>query len=171
MKRLPLLVTGVSVLALALPVADRHPLFVWNATASVPTGLYRVVVREPYRDSLALIRLPEPFRTFSHVREYVPASALVIKPIAALRGDTLCRHGNVVSINRRPVAVARKLDAADRPLPRWHGCRQLGVTAVAVISRPADSFDSRYFGPLDRGHVVGLVIPVWTNTHLPTRPH
>lgn len=169
MKRSPLVVAGVGVIALTVPTADDlRPLLVWNATASVPTGLYHIVDGEPHRGSLVVIRLPEPFRKLAHLRGYVPASVIVIKPIAALRGDTLCRQGNAVSINGRIVAFARKLDKAGRPLPRWRGCHLLGTTAVGVISKRPDSFDSRYFGPLDQRYVVGVAIPVWTNNELAT---
>lgn len=161
MRRLPLLLAGVGIIGLAVPIVHRRPLLVWNATASVPTGLYRIVARKPHRGSLVVIQLSEPLRTL--LRGYIPTGALLIKPVAALHGDTLCRHGNVVSINNRIVALARDLDDAGRPLPRWRGCRPLEKTAVAVISRHPDSLDSRYFGPVDWAHLVGLAIPVWTN--------
>lgn len=170
MRPVPLLLAGVSIIGLAVPIVECRPLLVWNTTASVPTGLYRIVAHKPHRGSLVVIHLPEPIRTLLHLRGYIPASVPLIKPIAALHGDTLCRYGNVVSINNRIVAFARDLDDAGRPLPRWRGCRPLQKTAVAVISRHPDSLDSRYFGPVDTAHLVGLAIPVWANARQPARP-
>ena len=163
MKRPPLIIAGVGLSVLALPTAtSRGPALVWNASPSVPIGLYRVVARPPPCGALAVIRLADPFRTLAGVRGYVLASVPIIKPIAAFDGDTVCRHGEVVTINGRIVALARNRDAAGRPLPHWRGCRRMDSTAVFVISKRPDSFDSRYFGPVDRSQVIGLAIPLWT---------
>lgn len=163
MSRSLLALTGLSIAGLALASATDHgPLAVWNATASVPTGFYLVVPGEPQRGSIAVIRLPDPARAFAHMRGYLPASAVVIKPVAALQGDILCRLGNVVSINGRVVALARNLDGAGRPLPRWRGCQRLRARFLGAIAKRSDSFDSRYFGPIDRHYLVGIAIPLWT---------
>jgi conjugative transfer signal peptidase TraF len=163
MKRLPLVIAAIGLSAIALPsVTTRHPLLVWNASPSVPIGFYRVVARPPPCGALALIRLAAPFRTLADGRGYVPAAVPIIKPIAACNGDTVCRLGGIVSINGQTLAVARNTDASGRRLPRWQGCRRLDATTVFVISRQPHSFDSRYFGPVDRNHVIGLAIPLWT---------
>ena len=163
MSRSRLALTGLSIVGLALAsVAERGPLAVWNATASVPIGLYLVVPGEPQRGSMAVIRLPGPIRAFAHMRGYLPASALAVKPVVALQGDILCRLGNVVSINGRVVALARNLDGAGRPLPRWRGCQRLRARFLGVVAKQSNSFDSRYFGPIDRHYLVGIAIPLWT---------
>lgn len=166
-KRWPLALAAVAALTLGATAPDRQPFLLWNATASVPTGLYRIVARKPHRGALAVVRLPEPFRTFSHLRGYLPSSVLLVKPVAALPGDTLCRHGNIVTINGRFAALARTLDITGLPLPRWSGCRHLGVAGLGIIARNPDSLDSRYFGPLHRSTVLGLAIPVWTSAGPP----
>jgi conjugative transfer signal peptidase TraF len=166
MSRTLLALAIPSIVALTLTLTPgRDPTVVWNATASVPIGLYRVVAGQPQRGSIVVTRLPQPLRTFAHARAYLPASVFLIKPIAALRGDLLCRHGSVVSINGRVVAFARKLDNAGRPLPRWRGCRRLSATRIAVVANRPDSFDSRYFGPVDTDNIIGLAIPFWTIGH------
>lgn len=163
MKRLPLVIAAIGLSVLALPSAmSRGPVLVWNASPSVPIGLYRVVARPPPCGALALIRLAEPFRTLADIRGYLPASVPIIKPVAALDGDSVCRNGQAVSINGRVVAFAPNRDAAGRPLPRWRGCRRLEPEAVFVISNRPNSFDSRYFGPVGRNHAMGLAIPLWT---------
>lgn len=160
MRRLPLALAAFASLTLALPSAfPPAPIIIWNATASSPIGLYRVISGEPRRGSMAVIRLPDPLRRLAHDRAYLPATTLLIKPIVALRGDLVCRWGNAVSINGRIAAFARNLDRAARPLPHWHGCRRLQAMLLILGGQP-DSFDSRYFGPIDRAHLIGLAVPL-----------
>jgi type IV secretory pathway protease TraF len=116
---------------------------------------------------LVVIRLPEPFLMLASARGYLPAGILLIKPIAAGAGDLVCRHGAIVTINGRTAALAKAVDARGRALPRWQGCRRLATLQIFVLSPDADSFDSRYFGPLDTRHVVGMAVPVWTFQRLP----
>lgn len=116
------------------------PQIVWNASPSIPVGLYRLVAYTPARGRLAVIRLPEPFLTLASARGYLPAGVLLIKPIAAGAGDLVCRHGAVVTINGRMAALAKTADAWGRLLPRWHGCQRLNAHQIFVLSPAADSF-------------------------------
>jgi conjugative transfer signal peptidase TraF len=163
-KGLVAALTVAGLVALAAPsVLIRQPLVVWNATASVPTGFYLLIRRQPYRGDLAAIKLPDRIGALAHLRGYVPTSAIVIKPIVAAPGDIVCRRGHVVSVNARMVGLARTRDQVGRPLPRWRGCRQLMHGSIAVLSKHADSFDSRYFGSIGHTHILGVALPVWTN--------
>jgi type IV secretory pathway protease TraF len=55
------------------------------------------------------------------------------------------------------------------PLPHWTGCISLLAGQVFVLSPEPDSFDGRYFGPIDSGHVVGAARSVWVKQ--PDVPH
>jgi type IV secretory pathway protease TraF len=135
-------------------------------SASVPIGLYRLGPRRPSMGDLAVIRLPEAVGRLAATRGCLRAGALLIKPVVAGAGDLVCRDGPVVAINRRTVAHAKPTDAAARPLPAWSGCIRLAHTQVFVLSADPDSFDSRYFGPLDRTHVLGtaVAVPAYAST-------
>lgn len=156
---------GVLALATQHQISD-HPLLVWNATESVPIGLYRVIRGDLRHGALAVVQLPHPTKAYAHARGYLPASVFLIKPIAALQGDTFCRLGALVLVNGRAIARSHALDGFGRSLPQWQGCHRLNATTLAVISRRADSFDSRYFGLLERHQVIGVAVPLWA----PTRP-
>jgi type IV secretory pathway protease TraF len=117
---------------------------------------------------LAVIRLPESLRMLAETRGYLGKGALLIKPVVAGAGDTVCRHGTLVTINGRIAARARTVDAARRSLPAWSGCFQLGATDIFVLSANPDSFDSRYMGPIDRANVVGFAQPIWVARAVPT---
>jgi conjugative transfer signal peptidase TraF len=150
---------GIGSLAILLKAGA--PVLLWNASPSVAIGLYRVTSRPPLTGALAVIRLPDPLRILAETRGYLRKGALLIKPIAAGAGDTVCRHGQLVTINGRIAAHARTWDAIGRTLPAWSGCFRLADNDIFVLSADPDSFDSRYLGPIDRAHVVGIAQPVW----------
>jgi conjugative transfer signal peptidase TraF len=153
------------VLAVAIPRSS-HPLLLLNASASIPVGLYGVVPRAPLRGEIAVIRLAGPFHALAVERGYLGAGALVIKPVAAGPGDVVCRHGSTVTVNGLAMASARDADALGRQLPRWSGCVTLAAGQVFVLSTAPESFDSRYFGVVVAGHIVGTGRPIWTSDNV-----
>lgn len=155
------LLSFVMAAAVLAPKMDSPPMLLWNASPSVPAGLYMVTRQVPAKGQLAVVRLPEAARALAHTRGYLPAGALLIKPVAALAGDVVCRHGLLVWINARLRAVAGRADRRQRTLPRWHGCRYL-KSELFVLSTVKGSFDGRYFGPIAGGAVLGTAVPIWT---------
>ncbi|OJW28002.1 MAG: hypothetical protein BGO51_12915 [Rhodospirillales bacterium 69-11] len=95
-------------------------------------------------------------------RDYVPRGVLLLKHIAALGGQTVCRKGVAVTIDGRSRAIARAGDSRGRPLPVWHGCHQLRAGDVFLLNVAPDSFDSRYFGVLSGRTVTARATPFWT---------
>ena len=146
------------------------PLLLWNASASVPIGLYVRSARPPRVGALVLLRLPQPVRGLAAARGYLPAGVLLIKPVAAAAGDLVCRHGPLVAIKARTVARAARADRKGRPLPSWSGCRRLTSALLFAVSPEPDSFDGRYFGPLSRGTLRGTALPDWTLSKPATAP-
>ena len=118
--------------------------------------------RAPAKGQLAIIRLPEAARALAHTRGYLPRHALLIKPVAAVSGDTVCRRGSFVRINGRLRAIAVRRDVRLRVLPRWHGCRHLAPSELFVLSTVPGSFDGRYLGPIERWNVLGTAVPILT---------
>jgi conjugative transfer signal peptidase TraF len=139
------------------------PLLLWNMSPSVPLGLYYMLPRQPTTGALAVVRLPKPFLDLVATRRYLPTGAFLIKPVAASTGDVVCRHGSIVAVNGRTAAIASSADASCRPLPKWTGCIRLDASEVFVLSAEPHSFDSRYFGPIDRRNVIGAASLVWAS--------
>ncbi|MGE0753369.1 MAG: S26 family signal peptidase [Variibacter sp.] len=151
----------IALIALTLPKQSVPKLY-WNATPSVPIGLYVLSSRIPAKGDLAIISLPEATAALVDARGYMPARFRLIKPVVAGSGDTVCRYGLVVSIGGRPLALADGLDLRQRPLPQWEGCHRLTHSELFVISSVRGSFDSRYFGRIHVRHVLGTAVPIWT---------
>lgn len=165
-NRLGLLATSTVALAgLALPAIHHPPVrLIWNASASVPLGLYRIDPTPALRvGDMVAVRPSPTLARFMAGRRYVEANVPLLKPIAATGGATICRLGLRVIVNGWTTASALPRDRAGRPLPSWSGCRRLGSDQLFLIA-PAhpDSFDSRYFGPVDRNQIIGSATPLWT---------
>lgn len=161
--RLRTLLSAAIAIALLLASATiaPPPLLTWNASPSVPTGLYAVAHASPRAGDVALTRLPPNAAALAAHRGYLPRSVYLLKPVVAVAGDQVCRLGNRIFVNGVFVALARRGDRLGRLLPVWHGCRMLGTDEVFLLAHDPDSFDSRYFGPLDRQHIVGRAFLIW----------
>jgi conjugative transfer signal peptidase TraF len=159
-----LLTIGTAVIALVALTWPKQvvPKLYWNATPSVPTGLYLLTSRMPAKGDLAIISLPEATAVLADARGYLPGRSRLIKPVVAGSGDSVCRYGLVVSIDGRPLVLADELDMRQRPLPQWDGCHRLMPSEIFVVSRVSGSFDSRYFEGIHVRHVLGTAVPIWT---------
>lgn len=160
-----LVLTAAATALLLFPVAHRPALrLIWNASASVPLGLYRIAPGHAAQVGELIAVRPSPtLETFMAERRYVERHVPLLKPVAAVAGATVCRIGLRVTIDGRTAATALPRDRFGRPLPRWQGCRRLGANELFLIAPDsAASFDSRYFGPVTRDRVIGRALPVWT---------
>ena len=157
--------TAAAVVAVTAPLICRGPdLVLWNASASVPVGLYLVQPDARLRaGDLAVADLPQPARQIAANRQYLPAGVLLIKPVAALPGARVCRYGPNLFIDGVRTAVALKADRRHRDLPRWQGCQIVRQDQVFLANpQVADSFDGRYFGPIAQSLVHGRAWPLLT---------
>ncbi len=137
---------------------------IWNATASVPRGLYWIDRdRRPAKGQLAILWLPRDAATLADQRHYLPREVPLIKPVAAAPGQQVCRANRAISIDGRVVALALKQDSVGRALPVWTGCFHVNGNHLFVLNPVVPtSFDGRYFGPVDRSRVVGRAVPLVT---------
>ena len=164
-RRAPLILTAGAIAALLVPALHAMPLrLVWNASASVPVGLYRI---EPPASigvgGLVLVRPSPALERLMAERRYVERGVPLLKPVAAVAGATVCRTGLSITIDGHAAVLALPSDRIGRALPRWSGCRRVGSDEFFLIApASAASFDSRYFGPVARTQIIGHAMPVWT---------
>ncbi len=151
----------IGVAGVVWPKAQSPPV-TWNVSQSVPPGLYMITRRQPSKGELAVLRLPEPMHSLAMARGYLPAGAVLIKPVAARSPDRVCRYGNVVTINGQRAAHALTTDASGRAMPQWHGCHELDAGHLLVLSDDPSSFDGRYLGLVDVRDMVGTATALWT---------
>lgn len=155
-------VAAATLATLTVPVS-RYA--VWNASASVPTGLYAIRGRASLHvGERVAIEPPPELRRFLAARGYLPVSVPLLKLVAAVSGQRVCRFAHGITIDGKYVGAARARDRMGRPLPVWAGCNMLRAGELFVMNSAApDSFDGRYFGPLRLDTVIGRATPVWTD--------
>ena len=140
------------------------PLYIWNASNSVPIGLYRLQPATTLAvTELVAIQPPDLLAAFLDLNGYLPIGVPMLKRVLALPGQTICRDGLTIAVDGIDVGQAQERDGRGRPLPVWHGCRLIADGDVFVMNwQSTDSFDGRYFGPLPASAVIGRAVPVWT---------
>jgi type IV secretory pathway protease TraF len=91
------------------------PRLIWNASASVPIGLYAVHPAVTLRtNELLVVTPPEPLATFLGARRYLPKGIPLMTHVAALPGQTVCRTGETVTIDGITVGAALDRDHLGR---------------------------------------------------------
>jgi conjugative transfer signal peptidase TraF len=153
---------GVGVLAAASgPLAGPAPLGLINITPSEPPGLYARTQWTPALDRLIAFVPPRAAGQVGDGR--LARLHSFLKRVAAVDGDQVCSDGRVTRINGVFAGDVAQVDSLGRALPHWIGCRRLARNEVFVLSnRVANSFDSRYFGPVQLSAVIGVYRPIWT---------
>lgn len=159
-----LLVGGAAVGLLAFTsAADLPTRLVWNASASVPIGLYAVQPDGRYRPGvIVLVQPPEPLAAFLADGGYLPRGVPLLKRVEALPGARVCRHGRTLTVNGQRRAEVRERDRFGRPLPVWMGCVEVAEGQLFLLNADASgSLDGRYFGPISASSVVGRAAPLF----------
>ena len=138
---------------------------IWNASASAPIGLYAVASDDDLAvGDLVVVDPPESLATYLAERGYLPEGVPLLKHVAALPGQRVCRDGAAVAVDDIPLAQAQPSDRFGRDLPVWQGCHFVAKTELFLLnpSHP-DSLDGRYFGALPADAVIGRAVPILTD--------
>jgi len=145
-------------------MGESTPVYIWNASKSVPIGLYqlqpagRLAVTQ-----LVAVRPPEPLATFLDLNGYLPIGVPMLKRVLALPGQTVCRKGLTISVDAIDVGYALSRDSRGHPLPVWQGCHAVEADELFLMNwQSGDSLDGRYFGFVPNTSVIGKALPVWT---------
>ena len=155
---------GAAMVVVSTIAVRPAPRYIWNASESVPIGLYRL--RPTGRlavTQLVAAEAPEPLATLLADRRYLPRGIPLLKRVLALPGQTVCRDQLAVTVDKIEMGAARVHDSRGRPLPVWQGCRVIADGEVFLMNwQSADSFDGRYFGVLPTSAIIGTAEPLWT---------
>jgi conjugative transfer signal peptidase TraF len=137
----------------------------WNASASVPIGLYEIEpANHPAVTDLLAIMPPKPLADFLVGRGYIGRGVPLMKRVMALPGQEVCRIGLDITVDGVPLGDALDRDRMGRPLPVWQGCQRIADGDLFLMNPDArDSLDGRYFGPLPARGVIGRAIPLYTD--------
>ncbi|MFY9953552.1 S26 family signal peptidase [Bradyrhizobium sp.] len=164
--RVTTLLTMLAAATVALSAIGAQPAtkYIWNASESVPAGLYLVrPTARPAVTQLVVVEPPEPLATFLAEGGYLPRGIPLLKRVLALHGQTVCRDQLTITVDKISVGEARARDRRGRPLPIWQGCHVIADGEVFLMNwQSADSLDGRYFGALPTSAIIGRAEPLWT---------
>ena len=149
----------------ALSLVPIAPRLVWNASASAPVGLYGIDPSAPLDvTDLVAVEAPEPLATFLSERGYLPRGVPLMKRVAAVPGQRVCRSGTRITVDGIDMGEALERDRLGRSLPVWRGCRAVASSELFLMNwQVRDSLDGRYFGPIPAASVIGRATPLYTD--------
>jgi conjugative transfer signal peptidase TraF len=156
---------SIAIVAMLIALGVHNPLVIYNASASAPLGFYYLENRLPGRGETAVVSPPPAVELMIASRAILPPSVLLLKQVAAIGGDEVCRTkapADTIVINGKTAAEALETDSEGRPLPSWEGCLRLVEGEFFLLQPHPLSFDSRYFGPVLRCDILGIAHPLWT---------
>ena len=155
---------AVSLIGVA-SIASFAPRLIWNASASTPVGFYTIgEVGNLEVTDLVAVDAPEPLATFLSDGGYLPRGVPLLKRVAALPGQRVCRTGLVITVDGVPMGDALDRDRRGRLLPIWRGCQLVANGELFLMNwQVRDSLDGRYFGPLPATAVIGRATPLYTD--------
>jgi len=173
LKRLSKLTALISLILLALLSGLHFTGARFNPSKSVAVGLYWEVDKPIEKGAYVLVCPPDTeIFQLAKQRGYLTAGFCpnnysgMMKFVAAATGD-------IIRISPKGIEVNQKLLAHSKPLKNDPGGRSLTLfelnnyrlneNELLLIGNvsPA-SFDSRYFGLIDRAQIQGVVKPIWT---------
>jgi conjugative transfer signal peptidase TraF len=143
---------------------DLPTVIIWNASPSVPIGLYRLTpVAGLEAAQLVAVDPPEEIARFIVERGYLPPGTPLLKRVSGLPGQTVCRHDQAITVDSVTIGQALERDSKGRPMPVWQGCRSIGNGQIFLMNPDVEnSLDGRYFGPLPLSSVLGAAAPLWS---------
>ena len=112
--------TSAAALGLGLSALFRPaPRLIWNASASVPIGLYAVhPAGALHVNELLVVMPPEPLATFLDERRYLPQGVPLLKHVLALPGQTVCRSDRTITVDGVAMGDALDRDHLQPPAAR-----------------------------------------------------
>jgi conjugative transfer signal peptidase TraF len=173
-RRNAFIILGVgAAIAASIAVAGAWGGYRLNMTQSFPIGLWRIEVmqREPNVGDTVFICPPNtPAFDLALDLGYLPrglcpgGTGPLIKTVAALAGQDVVIDGRVhVDGRLLDHSELRLADAESRALAAFAG-GVVPASNVFLHSKFPGSYDSRYFGPVPAGGILGLARPVFTIT-------
>ena len=149
---------GVAIAVAASMIAPPGgPALLLNRTPSEPPGFYVRTAREPARGDIIAFKTPAAAFPYADKGMGFLHHRPLLKAVAAVAGDQVCTTAGELVVNGVARATIAAVDRQGRALPHWSGCRRLDAGELFVFSaRAPNSFDSRYYGPVRLGDVLGV---------------
>ena len=163
-RRSALILTGLAIamMSAASVLVDQNRL-IWNRTESAPIGLYWRSDGPLTLNGWAVVSASSEAARWTSENGFTGTDWPLVKRIAALPGDEICRENETILINQSVAAEALLEASGGLELPRWQGCHVLQDGEAFLLNEHPRSLDGRYFGAMERSDLVGVAIPLLTS--------
>ena len=143
-----------------------------NISKSIPVGLYWMTERQIEKGEYVLF-CPPPGNVFDEAKKrgyfgagFCPGDyEYLMKKILAAKKDKVSISDDGVRVNGEllPFSTPLSTDKQGRPLPVLRGEYRLGDADLLLMTDVSPiSFDSRYFGLVNRSQIRGVIRPIFT---------
>jgi type IV secretory pathway protease TraF len=156
-RSLVIVTCAVALVGIGLLASRDGPVLIYNASPSAPVGFYLRDQRAPATGMFVTVRARTVAPAYARLRGFDDETDRFIKRIAAGAGVRVCAEGDRVRVGAVLVLARQARDSSGRALPAWSECRMLRQGEIFLLGQTADSFDSRYWGPVD----IDVVDGVW----------
>ena len=156
MRRIYAILSVIFIAALgAITLFPPSDYLIWNPTESAPKGLYWRSDGPLISGTWAVVSGKAPAAKWIAENGFLAADWPIIKRVAGVQGDEVCRRGVDVFINETHVATALEEDSQGHQLPVWSGCFIVGNDQLFLLNNHPRSLDGRYFGATNKEDVTG----------------
>ena len=134
--------------------------FSYQDSISMPEGWYASVpVQKIHRNEIILFQPPAKALPIMLQHHWILPDSQMMKTAQGLPGDFVCIRNHALWINHHRIAAVESQYKPGHPLPHLSLCRRLDHNEYMMISTHIpNSFDSRYFGPIKRKHILARAI-------------
>jgi len=156
-RKLALLFVGVAGVSAAFTMAPRvADWMLYNHSPSMPVGLYMRSDAGLARGAIVTVRARDVASGLASARGFDGPADRFIKRVAAMAGDEVCAVNGRLRINGAKLAAVPMRGQTNMSLAAWSGCRTLSADEVLLLGDAPNSFDGRYWGPIDARLVEGV---------------
>jgi len=153
-------VMTLALIAICLNFVKLPQLFYVNVSPSLPIGFYKIKETSSLEKGAIIAFFPPEKVHFLQVRNWLSLDIPILKPVVALDGDHCCIQNKELKINGKKYCEIAKIDTEGLDLPQIDFCRDLTKNEIWVGSnRIKNSFDSRYFGVIQKTKILAMVTP------------
>lgn len=159
MNIVPLVVAGAGVSAILFSVVSPfQERLIWNRTGSVPVGLYWLSDEPFTKGAWVVVSARSAEARWAELHGFIGKDWPLLKRVAGVPGDEICREGISVLINGMLAGKALITSGSGLPLPSWSGCRRVQEDEIFLMNAHPQSLDGRYFGITRSADIEGSAI-------------
>ena len=152
---------GVLFLFISTSILVSKKFLIYNYTDSLPHGIYLLHSGAIKKGDLIVFEPPLAVRKIIHERKYLRDDGYLMKYMVGEPGDSVCTDNDTFSVAGTIFGKTLLTDTTGKPLPRYSFSGRLKEGYLVAIKGKNNSFDSRYFGPIQTSTIIGIAKPLW----------